>query len=78
MIFGDDEVMHHAGIGRLEAIEPRHRAGCIDGSKGEGGGERPAGVIAEEHHLAGDGIDLGMRGERPGNAAAVIAVAAAC
>jgi hypothetical protein len=27
MIFGDDEIMHHAGIRRLKAIEPRHRAG---------------------------------------------------
>ena len=78
MIFGDDEIVHHAGVGRLEAIEPRHRAGGIDRSEGEGGGERPGGVVAEEHHLAGDGIDLGMRGEGPGDAAAIVAVAARC
>jgi hypothetical protein len=42
MIFGDDEVVHHAGIGRFEAIEPRHDAGRIDRSEGEGGVNGPA------------------------------------
>ena len=76
MVLGDDEVVHHAGVGRLEAIEPRHHAGCIDGSEGEGGRERSGGVVAEEHHLAGGGIDLGMRGEGSGDAAVIVAVAA--
>ena len=34
------------------------------------------GVVAEEHHLAGDRIDLRMRGEGPGDGAAIIAIAA--
>jgi hypothetical protein len=42
----------------------------------EGGRERSSGVVAEEHHLAGDRIDLGMRGEGTTEAAAVIAGAA--
>ena len=75
MIFGDDEVVHHAGIGRFETIEPRHHAGCIDRSKGEGRGQRTGGIVTEEHHLAGDRIDLGMRGERTGDGALVVAIA---
>ena len=76
MIFGDDEVVHHAGIGRIEAIEPRHHAGGVDRSEGEGGGQRTRGVIAEEHHLAGHGIDLGMRREGTLDGALVVAIAA--
>ncbi len=78
MILGDDEVVHHAGIGRLEAVEARHLAGGRDGAEGEGGRKGPGGVVAEEHHLAGHRIDLRMRGERPGDGAAIIAVAARC
>jgi hypothetical protein len=26
VIFGDDEIMHHAGVGRLEALEARRHA----------------------------------------------------
>ncbi len=76
MMFGDDEVMHHAGIGCLEAVEPRHHAGCIDGSEGKRRRQRSCGVVAEEHHLAVDGIDLRMRGERSGDAAVIVAIAA--
>ena len=75
MVFGDDEVVHHAGIGRIEAIEPRHHARGVDGSEGEGGGQRARGVIAEEHHLAGHGVDLRMRGEGALDGAVVIAIA---
>ena len=74
MILGNDEIVHHAGVGRLEPIEPRHHARRVDGSDGEGGGQRPRRVIAEEHHLAGDRIDLGMRRERPADAALVVAI----
>ena len=77
MIFGDDEVVHHAGIGRFEAIEPRHHARGVDRSEGEGGGQRTRGVVAEEHHLAGDGVDLGMRGEGSLDGALVVAIAEA-
>ena len=37
---------------------PKERAGV----------KRARGVVAEEHHLAGDGIDLRMRGEGAGDA----------
>src|SRR4051812_13885236 len=43
MVLGDDEVMHHAGIGRLEAIESRYHARRVDRSEREQGAERPAG-----------------------------------
>ena len=75
VVFGDDEVVHHAGIGRFETIEPRHHAGRVDRSEREGRGQRACGVIAEEHHFAGDGIDLGMRREGTCDGALVVAIA---
>ena len=36
MVFGDDEVVHHAGIGRLETLEARRLAGRVDRAVGEG------------------------------------------
>ena len=65
VMLGDDEVVHQAGIGRLETFEARHRARRIDGSEGHSRGKRSRRVVAEEHHLAGDRIDLGMGRERP-------------
>src|ERR1700739_390628 len=76
MFLSDDEIVHHAGIGCLEAVETRYRAGGADRSEGEGRGEGTRGVVAEEHHLARERIDLRMRGERSGDAAGIIAEAA--
>ena len=76
VIFGDDEVVHHAGIGRGEALEARHHARRVDRSEGEGRGQGASGIVAEEHELSGDGIDLRMRREAAGDAALIIVVAA--
>ena len=42
MIFGDDEVVHHAGVGRLEPFEPRDHARGVDGPKERAGVSGPA------------------------------------
>ena len=61
-----------AGIGRLELVEARDLAGLVDHAIGHPGRQRHrTDAIAEEHHLAGFGIDLGMGGEAVGGAGIV-------
>ncbi len=78
MVLGDDKVVHHAGIGRLETFEARRLAGGVDRSVGEGRRQRTRGVVAEEHELAGDRVDLRMRREAAGDATLIIVIAARC
>ena len=57
------EIMDHAGIGRVELVEPSQRAGLVDHAISQRWRKTPARRISEENHFAGLGIDFRMRSE---------------
>ena len=63
MPLGDDEVMHHAAIGRLEVLEAPDPPIGADRSKGHLAREGAIGGETEKDEFAGQRVDLGMRGE---------------
>jgi len=63
----DHEIVNHAGVRRIEAIQPRHLADLVDNAEGHILSEELfARHVTEEQHLAGFRIDLGVGGEAVG------------
>ena len=60
----DDEVVHHAAIGRLEAFEAFDMAIGADRAEADFGAQRAGGGVTEEDEFASQRVDLGMRRER--------------
>jgi hypothetical protein len=65
VLFGHDEVMHHAGIWRVEILETCDAAMGIERAIAHPRREWSPGGIAEEHQFASGRIGLGMGGKRP-------------
>ncbi len=62
---GDHEVVDHARVGRVEAVEARHVARGVEAAERHAGAERVRRAVAEKEQFAGLRIELRMRGERP-------------
>ena len=65
VLIGGDEVMHHARKGRIETLGTGEDAVGIHRLVAHAGAERAGDHVAEEQHLAGLGVNLGMGRHRP-------------
>ncbi len=64
VFLGDGEIVHQRGVRRGEPLLLDELTGLVGDHEGDLARSQPARLITEKHHLAGFGIDLGMRRHR--------------
>src|ERR1041384_1542766 len=66
IVLGHQEIVNHARIGRLEAIEPRHLASAIDDAAEQSGRQwHLSDAVAEKTNSPVSGSNLGWAVNRP-------------